>query len=75
MQEKQLVCVSSLDCLIGWRLFYLSFAQVGRGGEKGGDLRVAVNLVVWSSPLRRMQGRLGCLETGGGDEGCKRHWG
>jgi hypothetical protein len=42
VQEKSLVCVSALDCLIGWRLFYLSFAQAGREGEKEGDLRVAV---------------------------------
>ena len=33
----------AVDCLIGWRLFYLSFAQAGREGEKGVHLRMVLN--------------------------------
>ena len=42
------------DCLIGWCLFYLSFAQADRGGEKEGELRMVVNS--HSTTMVRYQG-------------------
>ena len=42
--RKKLVCVSSLDCLIGWRFFLFELRpRAGRDGEKEGDLRMVVN--------------------------------
>ena len=42
-QQKYCSQFGAVDCLIGWRLFYLSFAQAGREGEKGVHLRILVN--------------------------------
>ena len=40
-QQKNTFQFGAVDCLIGWRLFYLSIAQAGR--ESGVHLRMVVN--------------------------------
>jgi hypothetical protein len=43
ISKKDCCQFGAVDCLIGWRLFYLSFAQAGREGEKSVQIRMVVN--------------------------------
>ena len=58
--KKTALQFGPVDCLIGWRLFYLSFAQAGREGENRLHLRMVVNNQVWTT-TRRITGHGSCV--------------